>query len=175
MTFLRDMARAPLDRHTETIIGSISGVSPTATASEKKKASRQLCFVTPLMTKTSGTNTAMNRIISQVNLLMPRSKAVSICWPARLRATLPKYVCAPVVTITAVAVPLSTLVPRKQVFVRSMVETLPRRSRASVFSTGMDSPVSVAWMTNKSFADRSRTSPGIMSPAQSLTTSPGTS
>ena len=46
---------------------------------------------------------------------------------------------------------------------------------ASVFSTGMDSPVRVAWMTNRSLADRSRTSPGTMSPAESLTMSPGTS
>ncbi len=28
ITFLRDMAMAPRDRHTETIIGSISGVRP---------------------------------------------------------------------------------------------------------------------------------------------------
>ena len=39
MTFLRDMAMAPLERQTETIMGSISGVSPTATARAKKKAS----------------------------------------------------------------------------------------------------------------------------------------
>ena len=32
----------------------------------------------------------MNRNISQVNFLMPLSKAVSICWLARLRAILPK-------------------------------------------------------------------------------------
>ena len=37
MTFLWDMASAPLERHTETIIGSISGVSPTATAMERKR------------------------------------------------------------------------------------------------------------------------------------------
>ena len=76
--------------------------------------------------------------------------------------------------MTPVAEPLSTLVPRKQVFVCSMHWTLVRGSRASVFSTGKDSPVSVAWMTNKSFAAIRRTSPGIMSPAESFTTSPGT-
>ena len=58
-------------------------------------------------------------------------------------------------------------------FVCSMAETLSRRSRASVFSTGMDSPVRVAWMTNRSLAESSRTSPGIMSPAESFTMSPG--
>src|ERR1019366_7828885 len=93
MTFFFDIASAPLDRQTDTIIGSISGVRPTATASEKKNASFQSCLVRPLMTKTSGTITAMKRIINQVNRLMPRSNAVSTCWPARLLATFPKYVC----------------------------------------------------------------------------------
>ena len=38
ITFLRLMASAPLERQTETIMGSISGVRPTATARAKKKA-----------------------------------------------------------------------------------------------------------------------------------------
>ena len=59
ITFLRDMASAPLDRQTVTIIGSISGVSPTATARAKKKASFQSPLVSPLMTKTRGTMTSM--------------------------------------------------------------------------------------------------------------------
>ena len=117
----------------------------------------------------------MKRIINQVNRLMPRSNAVSTCWPARLLATFPKYVCAPVAMMTPVAEPLSTLVPRKQMFECSMDETFARESRASVFSTGSDSPVSVAWMMNRSLAESRRTSPGIMSPADNFTTSPGTS
>ena len=66
MTFLRPIATAPLDRQTVTIIGSISGVRPTATATAKKNASPQLPLVRPLMTKTSGTITSMKRSISQV-------------------------------------------------------------------------------------------------------------
>ena len=62
----------------------------------------------------------MKQIISQVNFFTPLSNAVSTCWPARLLAILPKYVCAPVATMTAVAAPLSTLVPRKQRFECSM-------------------------------------------------------
>src|ERR1035437_915592 len=54
ITFLRLMASAPLERQTETIIGSISGVRPTATAIAKKKASFQSCLVKPLMRKTRG-------------------------------------------------------------------------------------------------------------------------
>ena len=51
------MAMAPLERQTATIMGSISGVSPTATARAKKNASFQSPLVSPLMTKTSGTMT----------------------------------------------------------------------------------------------------------------------
>ena len=76
MTFFLDMARAPLERHTVTIMGSISGVMPTATAKAKKKASCQLCLVNPLMRKTKGTITAMKRIINQVKLATPLSKLV---------------------------------------------------------------------------------------------------
>ena len=67
MTFFLPMATAPLVRQTVTIIGSISGVRPTATASAKKNAWAQLPLVSPLMTKTSGTMTNMNRSSSQVN------------------------------------------------------------------------------------------------------------
>ena len=48
---------------------------------------------------------------------------------------------------------------------RSNGTRLSRASGASIFSTGIDSPVNVAWMMNKSFAAISRTSAGIMSPA----------
>ena len=71
ITFLRLMASAPLERQTETIMGSISGVRPTATAIAKKKALFQSCLVNPLMRKTSGTITAMSRIMSQVKRLRP--------------------------------------------------------------------------------------------------------
>ncbi len=46
--FLRLMASAPFERHTETIMGSISGVRPTATATAKKKAPFQSCFCEPV-------------------------------------------------------------------------------------------------------------------------------
>ncbi len=90
MTFFLAIASAPLERQTETIIGSISGVRPTATAIAKKKDSFQSCFTKPLMKKTIGTITSMNVSMSQTNFFTPLSKAVSGCWPARLLATLPK-------------------------------------------------------------------------------------
>ncbi len=90
ITFLRAMSSAPLDRLTVTIMGSISGVSPTATAMANRNASSQLCLLSPLIRKTSGTITAMKRIISQVNLLTPRSKLVNWRCPTILAASDPK-------------------------------------------------------------------------------------
>ena len=90
ITFFFDMAIAPLERQTDTIIGSISGVRPTATARAKKKASFQLCFIRPLMRKTVGTITAMKEIINQTNFFSPRSNAVGACSPARVLAIFPK-------------------------------------------------------------------------------------
>jgi len=141
MTRLRDIAIAPLERHTETIIGSISGVSPTATARAKKNASCQLCLVRPLIRNTTGTITAMNRIMSQVKRLMPRSNAVSGAARAMPWAIAPKRVRPPVSTTTAVPVPLCTLVPRKQRFGHSSGARSGTPSSVSPFSTGSDSPV----------------------------------
>ena len=82
MTRFCDIAIAPLARLTVTIIGSISGVSPTATATANKSASSQLPLVRPLIRKTAGTITMMKRIISQVKRLIPLSKLVSSRCPA---------------------------------------------------------------------------------------------
>ena len=84
------MASAPLDRQTETIMGSISGVNPTATARAKKKACFQSCLVAPLTKNTTGTMTAMNRSISHVKRLIPLSKLVSTDWLVMLLAMVPK-------------------------------------------------------------------------------------
>ncbi len=78
-------------------------------------------------------------------------------------------------TATAIAVPLSTLVPRKATFASSMGDLPGGPLSVSNFSTGNDSPVNEPWMTNRSLAETIRMSAGIMSPAASLTTSPGTS
>ena len=90
MTFFFDIASAPFDRQTETIIGSISGVNPTATAIEKKNVSAQLCLVNPLIRRTRGTMTRMSWIISSVNRCMPLSKLVGTSGPIILLAICPK-------------------------------------------------------------------------------------
>ena len=61
MTRLRDMARAPLDRQTDTIIGSISGVRPTATARANRNASFQSRSARKLPNRSSAGGVAGDR------------------------------------------------------------------------------------------------------------------
>ena len=72
------------------------------------------------------------------------------------------------------AVPLSTLVPMKQVLFSSVGELASLVWASWNFSTGNDSPVRLPWLTKRSLEESTRTSPGIMSPAESLIMSPGT-
>ena len=81
MVFLRDMATAPFERLAVTIIGSISGVRPTATETAKRNASSQSPFVNPFTRNTKGIITSMKRMSRKLTLLMPLSKAVAARWP----------------------------------------------------------------------------------------------
>src|SRR6516162_3880615 len=175
MTLARDMSIAPFARFTVTIMGSISGVRPTATATANSNASSQSCLVKPLMRKTVGTMTMMNRIINQVKRLMPWSNAVGTRRPAISSASCPKKVCAPVRTTIPVAKPLTTLAPMKHMFGKSNASLISCWYGWQNFSAGMASPVRADWLMNKSLASSKRRSAGIMSPADSLTMSPGTS
>ncbi|MNZ70312.1 hypothetical protein D3C78_886450 [compost metagenome] len=81
----------------------------------------------------------------------------------------------PVVMITAMAVPDTTLVPMNRMLSRSRGLSVSRSCWRGNFSTGIDSPVMAAWLTNRSLALSTRQSAGIMSPADSTIRSPGTS
>ena len=168
MTFFLPIATAPLDRQTVTIIGSISGVSPTATASAKKNASRQLPFVTPLMTKTSGTITAMKRSMST------REAGDAAIERRRDRLLLERLGHAAEVGVLAGRHDhrrrRAALDARAE---ERDVRQLERRrgrvalARRRTSRPGKLSPVSEPWLTNRSLAWTMRTSPGIMSPAAS--------
>ena len=119
MTFFFDIAMAPLARLTVTIIGSISGVSPTATATANSKASNQLPLLRPLIRNTSGAMIEMRPIIIQVIRIMPLSKLVRTRCSPIAPATWPKAVLAPVSTTTPQPTPLTTMLPMKQTFGRS--------------------------------------------------------
>ena len=76
LTVLRDSRTAPLASVLVTIIGSISGVRPTATDSATRKASSQSPLVKPLTKKMIGNITAAKRISSQLTLLTPAWNAL---------------------------------------------------------------------------------------------------
>ena len=91
MTFLRASSTAPLASVVVTIIGNISGVSPTATASANNRACNQSPFVKPLTSSTMGTITSAKRISNQLTLLTPVWKALGVVSVALARsARVPK-------------------------------------------------------------------------------------
>ena len=65
------MARLPLARQAVMTIGSISGISPTATDRAKAKDSSHFPPVIPRSTNTIGTSTAMKRSMTQAMELAP--------------------------------------------------------------------------------------------------------
>ena len=179
MTSCRAISRAPRARQVVTITGSICGVMPTATDTEKSSAESQSPLVRPLSTNTTGHITSMNATSTRETEATPASKLV---WAGRSRQapmTRPTYVSSPVATTTARADPETTLVPVKTMFPQSpTVSTLPFAAAgrgSAVFSTGSLSPVSAAWLRKRSFASMTRASAGTRSPAARRTTSPTTS
>ena len=68
---------APFARHPVTIIGSISGVRPTATDIANKNAETQFPFVIPFKTNTKGTITSIKRISTHETAFTPFVKLVS--------------------------------------------------------------------------------------------------
>ena len=71
MVCLRLMARLPRARQAVMTMGSISGLSPTATDRAKAKDSSQLPPVRPSSKNTSGISTPINRSITHAMELAP--------------------------------------------------------------------------------------------------------
>ena len=107
------MATAPLARAVVTIVGSISGVRPTATEMANRKASSQLPFVKPLINSTTGTITSIKRISTQETEFTPFSKLVWTGFTVKPWAIVPKNVSSPVPMTTQVAAPITTVLPIK--------------------------------------------------------------
>ena len=167
------MATAPLARHVVTIMGSISGVRPTAMLMANRPASSQLPFVTPLIKKTNGTITIIKRMSTHETLLTPLEKLVSAASSDRLDAMEPNRVCSPTLKTSAVALPDITLLPMRAMFSNDVAES-DSVQVVGTFSTGSLSPVRLAWPTKRSLASIILTSAGIMSPADRCTMSPTT-
>lgn len=76
-----------------TIIGSISGVKPTATAMAKKKALLQSPFVKPFIRKTNGKRIITIRSNNLLTLANPKSNDVFPRLDVAFLAISPKKVC----------------------------------------------------------------------------------
>ena len=167
MTCASPWPRRPCDRQTETISRQHFRRQTDRDRQGEKERLSPVVLREPLMKNTSGTITAMYRIMSHVNRSIPRSNAVCVAVAATAWPSCQKSVRGPLSTTTALAVPLCTLVPRRagwehrRAFVRRSAQS------PSLFSTGTDSPVRLAWLQNRSLAASTRASPGIMSPAAS--------
>ena len=130
----------------------------------------------PLIRKTAGTITMMKRIISQVKRLIPSSKLVSVALPGDLIGELSEIGFRPGVGDHADAESADDAGAHEaEIRKLERVGRISPVTGAADFSDGMASPVSAAWLTKRSLALMRRRSAGIMSPADSRTTSPGTS
>jgi hypothetical protein len=174
MTFRRAIRTAPLASVTETIMGSSSGVRPTASATEKRKDSSRSRRSSALTRKAKSTRNITTWRMRKPKRRVPRSNSVSGGRPTRAAATRPNSVDRPVHTTRAVPKPLTTEVPRNTALTALPRSAAPCPSGSACFSRGSDSPVSAASFTKRSFADSNRASAGTRSPALSWTTSPGT-
>ena len=172
------IARAPRDRQTVTISGSISGVSPTATDTPNSRACSQSPPAMPVTSMDTGTVTAVNAISIQDVEFMPRSKRVRGRCHWNARDSPPNSALRPVAMTTANAEPEITVVPMNARHAASVnaVSLSPAASRAAAsLRTGMLSPVSAPCAMRRSRLSSSLQSAGTMSPADNVTMSPTTS
>ena len=176
MTCLRAMRSAPRDSVTDTIIGSSSGVSPTASATPNRNDSSRGRWNIALTRMVNNTSNSVSRMISSPKRRVPISKAVGGGRFSRSWAMRPIAVALAVRNTRTCAEPLTTLLPMNTwPSVSVSMRSTSTGAVAAWRSTGKASPVSSAWLTKKSCASRTCASAGTRSPADSNTTSPGTS
>jgi len=173
MTRCRVSRIAPRDSVTETIIGSSSGVRPTASATANRNDSNTGRCCAAFTSSTNSTSRMVSRRINVPKAWVPRSKAVAGGRTASVSAISASAVSWPVCTTTTRPLPLTTEVPIRTTFAAAVI-SVAVSAKTACFSTGYDSPVSIAWLTKRSRASIMRPSAGTRSPAASDTTSPGT-
>ena len=174
-TFFLAIRRAPCASEIVMIIGIISGVIPTASATENKNDSSSGRCKTMFTSRTKSTNSIITRVIINPKWRMPRPNSVSGGRMASRWAMAPKAVSLPVRTMTAVPIPVCMAVPRKRLLLASAMVCCPAGRSLAALSTGKDSPVSADSRTCRSLLSNKRASAGARSPALSRMISPGTS
>ena len=110
-------------------MGSKSGVSPTASASEKMRDEKMSCFATAFTRNMTRHKVTMIHVKNTLKLLMPRSNSLGRSFAVSRLAMSANFVARPVATTSMVPVPLTTPLP---IYTTVLI----------CFSTGSDSPVS---------------------------------
>ncbi len=145
ITFFFDMRTAPEAKVTVVIIGSNSGVRPTASATaNNKESSNGLCMYM-LIENTKITNRNTIFMIKVLNRIMPCSNSVCGGFFFKLSAMCPYKLLLPVLIASAVALPPITDEPEKTTLSASRGFLGLVFSGIASFSTGIDSPVSADW------------------------------
>ena len=165
---------APCARLILIMAGKSCGVSPTASASEKRKESKAGRFRNTLITKMTKTKMSVTSIRKYPKRLTPLSNSVSGDLSLRRSDILPNSVSFPVPIIRADAVPLITCVPIHSEFFLAL-RGVSSGTAPTCFSTGYVSPVRAASSIFSESDSRRTQSAGTTAPAFRITTSPGTS
>lgn len=110
--------RAPVDRETATMAGSICGVTPTARAIEKSTESMNGRPSTTLTTRMTAVSPSVTRASSRPRRVVPCSP-VGVGRSVRVLDIRPSSVCEPVRTATASPRPLTTWLPCRRALCRS--------------------------------------------------------
>ena len=121
---------------TVTIIGSSSGVRPTASATANISDSNIGRAKTMFTTSTNSTISIVKRMISMPKRRMPMVNAVAGGFSDRLVARWPSAVLFPVRQIRMVAVPLMTDVPAKTALEAPAGFSAPDAASLTCFSAG---------------------------------------
>ncbi|MGY4434144.1 hypothetical protein ACVWWO_006621 [Bradyrhizobium sp. F1.13.1] len=110
------MRSAPRDSVTVVIIGSSSGVSPTASATANSNESITGRPNTTRTLSTTSTNASVARAITRPNSRKSRSNGEGVWASASAEAAAPNTVSRPVLTTSAIASPVCATAPRNSAF-----------------------------------------------------------
>ncbi len=142
-----ESCRADRASVTVTIIGSSSGVSPTANATANMTDSSTDRWNDRFTTSTNNTMNTVKRMISIPKRRIPTANAVAGGFSERLVAKCPSAVSAPVRHTSTTAVPLMIEVPANTALEAPVGLSAPDAVSLTSFSAGYGSPVSSAWLT----------------------------
>jgi hypothetical protein len=110
---------APRDSVTVVIIGSSSGVRPTASATANNSESNTGRPNTTRTVSTTRTRASVRRAMTRPNSRRSRSNGVRACACASADAAAPNTVAGPVFTASAIASPFCATEPRNSAFEES--------------------------------------------------------